>query len=82
MVAFDQSGSVRWSVPNDYPQIATADGGLIGGSGVTYDNNGTTEQRPGGPPRRFNPGLRRYHWALWSNGRQIIEQTAIPLSCA
>ena len=40
MVAFDQTGAVRWVVPNDGPAIATADGGLIGGSGVTYDQNG------------------------------------------
>jgi Peptidase M15 len=27
-------------MPNDYPQIATVDGAVIGGSGVTYDNDG------------------------------------------
>jgi hypothetical protein len=31
---------VRWIVPNDTPQIATADGGVIGQSGITYDQNG------------------------------------------
>ncbi len=40
MVAFDQSGGVRWSVPNEQPQIATDDGGVIGQSGITYDQNG------------------------------------------
>ena len=40
MVKFDQSGNVIWSVPNDSPQIATADGGVIGYSGITYDSNG------------------------------------------
>ncbi len=40
MVAFDQTGNVRWSVPNEQPQIATADGGVIGQSGITYDQNG------------------------------------------
>jgi len=40
MVAFDQTG-VRWTVPNEQPQIATADGGFIGQSGVTYDQNGS-----------------------------------------
>jgi hypothetical protein len=40
MVAFDASGNVRWSVPNDQPQLATADGGVIGQSGITYDQNG------------------------------------------
>jgi hypothetical protein len=40
MVAFDASGNVRWIVPNDRPQIATADGGVIGASGIAYDANG------------------------------------------
>jgi len=31
---------VRWIVPNETPQIATADGGVIGQSGITYDQNG------------------------------------------
>ncbi len=40
MVAFDTSGNVRWTVSNDRPQIATADGGVIGQSGITYDQSG------------------------------------------
>jgi hypothetical protein len=40
MIKFDQSGSVKWSVPGDSPQIATADNGVIGVSGITYDSNG------------------------------------------
>jgi len=40
MIAFDSSGNLNWSVPYDSPQIATADGGVIGASGVTYDANG------------------------------------------
>ncbi len=40
MVAFDQTGNTRWTVPNEKPQVATADGGVIGQSGVTYDSNG------------------------------------------
>ncbi len=40
MIAFDSGGGVRWMVPNETPQIATADGGVIGQSGVTYDQNG------------------------------------------
>jgi hypothetical protein len=40
MVSFDAAGNVRWIVPNDCPQIATADGGVIGQSGITYDRNG------------------------------------------
>jgi hypothetical protein len=40
MIAFDASGNVRWIVPNETPQIATADGGVIGQSGITYDQYG------------------------------------------
>ncbi len=40
IAAFDATGSVRWTVPNDQPQIATADDGVIGASGITYDANG------------------------------------------
>jgi hypothetical protein len=40
MVAFDATGNVRWVVPNEQPQIATADGGVVGQSGITYDQNG------------------------------------------
>jgi hypothetical protein len=50
MVAFDSSGNTKWSVPNDYPQIATADGGVIGYSGVTYDANGNATGQLGSLP--------------------------------
>jgi hypothetical protein len=40
LIRFSQSGNTIWSVPNDSPQIATADGGVIGSSGITYDNQG------------------------------------------
>ena len=40
MVSFDASGNTRWIVPGDTPQIATADGGVIGQSGITYDQAG------------------------------------------
>jgi hypothetical protein len=40
MVAFDTSGNVRWAVPNDTPMIATADCGVIGQAGNTYDQSG------------------------------------------
>jgi hypothetical protein len=40
MVAFDSGGNIRWTVPNEQPQIATADGGVIGQSGTTYDGAG------------------------------------------
>ena len=47
MVAFDASGAVRWMVPNEHPEIATADGGVIGRSGITYDRNGNATGRLG-----------------------------------
>jgi len=40
MIAFTPSGTVLWTEPGDTPQIATADGGVIGTSGITYDQNG------------------------------------------
>jgi hypothetical protein len=49
MIAFDSSGNVKWSVPNDYPYIATADGGVVGASGITYDNNGRATGQVGLP---------------------------------
>ena len=40
IVSFDATGIVRWTVTGDTPYIATADGGVIGQSGTTYDQNG------------------------------------------
>jgi hypothetical protein len=40
MISFSSSGNVAWSVPNDSPKIATADNGVTGVSGTTYDSNG------------------------------------------
>jgi hypothetical protein len=44
MVAFDQAGGVKWSLPNYYPLIATADGGVIASSdwvaATSFDQNG------------------------------------------
>lgn len=40
MVAFTASGQQLWSQPNDSPQIATSDGGVVGTSGTTYDQHG------------------------------------------
>jgi Bacterial Ig-like domain (group 2)/Protein of unknown function (DUF1573)/IPT/TIG domain/Abnormal spindle-like microcephaly-assoc'd, ASPM-SPD-2-Hydin/Galactose oxidase, central domain len=61
MVALDKSGNVLWSVPNEYPQIATADGGVIGGSGITYDNNGrATGQTTSSPIQSWRGDTYRY----------------------
>jgi hypothetical protein len=47
MIAFDASGTARWIVPNETPQIATADGGVIAQSGITYDQNGNATGKMG-----------------------------------
>jgi hypothetical protein len=66
MVAFDQTGAVLWSVPNEEPKIATADGGVIGKSGIAYDQNGSATGQMGSLPT--------YSWT--ANGYQIgsVEQ--------
>jgi hypothetical protein len=40
MVAFTPSGGTLFTVPNDTPQIATSNNGVIGTSGTAYDQNG------------------------------------------
>ena len=55
MVAFDQTGAIRWMVPGNYqPQIATADGGLIAtdpsGSAYTFDQYGNATGVLAGSP--------------------------------
>jgi hypothetical protein len=45
MIAFDASGKLRWSVPNEQPLIATEDGGFIGQSGIAYDQNGNATRQ-------------------------------------
>jgi hypothetical protein len=71
MVAFDQSGSVRWSVAGNYqPKIATYDGGIIaeyvnadysfGPSATIYDQTGIRNPgRPGPSVRRDKPACSR-----------------------
>jgi hypothetical protein len=49
MIAFDGSANFRWTVPNERPQIATDDGGVIGQSGTTYDSNGNATGQIGNP---------------------------------
>ena len=56
MIAFDQSGNVRWIVPNDQPQIATADGGVIAQSGIIYDQNGNVTGQIANLPTYSWPG--------------------------
>jgi hypothetical protein len=41
MIAFTPTGNTLWTrATSDTPQIATSDGGVIGASGTTYDQNG------------------------------------------
>ena len=65
MVAFDAGGGILWSVPNAQPQIATADGGVIGKSGITYDQNG-------GATGQMNPYTQS--WTLHSYQIGSVEQ--------
>jgi hypothetical protein len=46
----DSSGNLQWSVPNDSPQIATADGGVIGASGASYDIAGNATGQTASQP--------------------------------
>jgi hypothetical protein len=50
MFTFTSAGTVLWTVPNETPQIATSDGGVIGASGVTYDQNGKATGQVGSLP--------------------------------
>jgi len=54
MVAFDQSGSVRWTVEGYRPQIATADGEVIAtddsGAAAMFDQNGNATGQMGTLP--------------------------------
>ena len=63
MVAFDQAGNVRWMVPNEYPLIATADGGVIGQSGISYDQNGNAIGQISSPLPTYSWGGNSYQIA-------------------
>jgi hypothetical protein len=60
MVAFDASGNTRWTVPNDSPQMATADGGIIGSSGTAFDANGNATGQVGSLPTFSWKGAYQY----------------------
>jgi len=54
MVAFDAEGGVRWTVQNEYPQMALADGGVIAwnndaGTADIFDQNGNATGMTGLP---------------------------------
>jgi len=63
MVAFDAGGGVRWSVPSYYPQMATADGGVIASpvgsdsvSATAFDQNGSATGQMANTPTLSWPG--------------------------
>jgi len=65
MVGFDGAGNVRWSVPNYWPAMATANGGLVaqsadGMSGLTLDAGGNATGITGGVPLFTWKGAYRY----------------------
>jgi hypothetical protein len=70
--AFDASGNVRWVVPNDDPAIATADGGVIGTSGIAYDANGNATGTVGSLPT--------LSWAgnSYTDGQVTLIQSPVP----
>jgi hypothetical protein len=52
LAKFDASGNIQWSVPNYYPLIATADGGVIAQSEFPYD-----DFQPSEVPSYFGPAI-------------------------
>jgi len=50
MIAFDATGNTRWTVPNEQPAMAVADGSVIGQSGVIYDTSGNAFNNVGWLP--------------------------------
>ncbi len=74
MVAFDQGGNVLWMVPNEQPLIATADGGVIGQSGIIYDQNGAATGQAENPSAVISWSAEWYQLA--SGG---VASVALPL---
>ena len=46
LAKFDLSGHFQWNIDGDYAKIATADNGVIGTSGIAYDQNGNATSGP------------------------------------
>ena len=75
MVAFDATGATRWIVPNETPQIATADGGVIGQSGITYDQYGNATGQMASLP------IQSWTGNLYQDG-SVDQLAGIPVSLA
>ena len=69
MIAFDASGNVRWVVPNDQPAIATDDGGVIGQSGIKYDQGGNATGQIDNLPE--------YSWTQRWYSSSLMQVTAV-----
>jgi hypothetical protein len=75
MIAFNENGSVRWSVANKIPQIATADGSIIGtdpsgSAAVRFDQNGNAVEQIGALPT--------YSWRGNAYRLGSVQQIAVP----
>jgi hypothetical protein len=70
------SGNVRWSVPNEQPQIATDDNGVIGQSGITYDANGNATGQIGytiGQPTIAGNGSPNWAGQIYTTGTSGVQ---------
>jgi hypothetical protein len=74
MVAFNGSGSTIWSVSNDFPQLTTSDGGVIGSSGITYDNQGSATGQVGNMP------IQSWAGSEYSSAIAAVNQVTAPLT--
>lgn len=72
MIAFDTAGTVQYTVPGDIPQIATADGGVVAQSGLTYDQIGNVQGQV--------DGLLTQSWTAkeYSSATGFLSQVAQP----
>jgi len=72
MVAFTASAQRLWNGPNDSPQIATADNGVIGASGTTYDQNGNVTGQGN------LPGTPSWQGFMYSPSGAVAQRTVPP----
>ena len=80
MVRMTGSGYTMWSVPNDSPQIATADGGVIGSSGTTYDSQGRITGLLESPPALEWTGNPNTYSV--GSARTLIASLVLPINAA
>jgi hypothetical protein len=78
MISFSSSGRVFFVIPNDSPKIATADGGVIGTSGMKYDSNGNVTGQSG----NANPNTSSVIAVARANGAVQAGDTSTPRPAA